>query len=161
MPDRTTTQTYHISKIIEAPRPFVYEWCTDFREDDGKLTGSKRKRKILEKTKKRVIIAQSYLENGKESGHVSVVTLKPPDSWHLDTAGNIHEQEIGDYKLTRLGKSRTRLDMVFRVKYSGGAKIPSKKWWEEDSHRFWDKLIIALMRDYSKLEKEKNKKQQE
>ncbi len=150
MPGKTKTQTYHLSKIIEAPMPFVYEWCTDFREDDGKLTGSTRERKILEKTKTRVISSQSYMENGKESGQVSIITLKAPNAWHLDTAGNTREQETGDYKLTRLGKSRTRLDMVFEVRYCGGARIPSKKWWEDDSNKFWDKLIVALISDYSK-----------
>jgi len=150
MPAKTRTQSYHLSKIIEAPLPFVYEWCTDFREDDGKLTGSTRERKILEKTKTRVISTQSYMENGKESGHVSVITLRPPNAWHLDTAGNAREQETGDYKLTRLGKNRTRLDMVFQVGYGRGSRIPSKKWWEDDSHKFWDKLIVALIHDYAK-----------
>ncbi len=150
MPRRTKTQTYHLSKIIEAPLPFVYAWCTDFREDDGKLTGSTGKRKILEKTRSRVISTQSYVQNGKETGDVSVVTLMPPRAWRLDTAGNIRDQETGDYKLTTLGKNKTRLDMVFQVKYGGGARVPSRKSWEDDSHWFWDKLIVALMKDYSK-----------
>ncbi len=150
MPGKSKTQTYHLSKIIEAPLPFVYDWCTDFREDDGKLTGSTRERKILEKTQTRVISTQSYMEKGKEVGYVSIVTLKPPNAWHLDTAGNVREQETGDYKLIRLGKNRTRLDMVFQVEYGGGARVPSKKWWEDDSHKFWDKLIVALMSDYAK-----------
>ena len=51
---------------------------------------------------------------------------------------------------TRLGKSRTRLDMVFEVRDCGGARIPSKKWWEDDSNKFWEKPIVALISDYSK-----------
>ena len=136
--------------MIEAPLPFVYDWCTDHREDDGKLTGSTRKKKILEKTKTRVITTSSSMENGKLIGHVSVVTLLPPNAWHLDTAGNPREQEVGDYKLTKLGPNKTRLEMIFDVKYGAGAKVPSKEWWEDDSGKFWDKLIVALMKDFSK-----------
>jgi carbon monoxide dehydrogenase subunit G len=148
MPQKS--QTYRISKVIDAPLAFVYNWCTDFREDDGKLTGSRSKKKILEKTKSRVITTSSSMENGKLIGHVSIVNLLPPNAWHLDTAGNPREQETGDYKLTRVGANKTRLDMVFDVKYGAGAKVPSKEWWEEDSGKFWDKLIVALMKDYSK-----------
>jgi len=150
MPSKQKLQTYHLSKIIEAPLPFVYDWCTDFREDDGKLTGSRRKKKILEKTKSRVITTSSYLDNGRMIGNVSIVTLMPPNAWHLDTAGNPREQETGEYKLSKLGANKTRLDMIFEVKYGAGARVPSKEWWEDDSGKFWDKLIVAMMKDYSK-----------
>ena len=150
MPGKQKSQTYRISKVIDAPLAFVYNWCTDFREDDGKLTGSRRKKKILEKTKSRVITTSSSMEHGKLIGHVSIVSLMPPNAWHLDTAGNPREQETGDYKLTRVSANKTRLDMVFDVKYGAGAKVPSKEWWEEDSGKFWDKLIVALTKDYSK-----------
>jgi hypothetical protein len=149
MPSKKS-QIYRISKIVEAPLPFVYEWCTDFREDDGKLTGSRRKKKILEKTKSRVITTSSYMENGKLVGSVSIVTLQPPNAWHLDTAGNLSEQETGDYKLSKIGPNKTRLDMVFDVKYGAGTEVPTKEWWENDTDKFWDKLIVALMKDYSK-----------
>ena len=95
------TRTYRVSKIIDAPLPYVYEWCTDFREDDGEITGSNSKRKILEKTERRVIYTVAYMEDGIEKGHVSVVMLNPPNSWHLDTAGDEVEQETGDYKLRK------------------------------------------------------------
>ncbi|MFI5419992.1 MAG: hypothetical protein ACHQ1H_03405 [Nitrososphaerales archaeon] len=150
MPGKQKLHTYRISKVIEAPLSFVYDWCTDFREDDGKLTGSRNKKKILEKTKSRVITTSSSMENGKLVGHVSIVTLMPPNAWYLDTAGNPKEQETGDYKLTKLGPNKTRLDMVFDVRYGAGARVPTKVWWEKDSGKFWDKLIVALIKDYSK-----------
>lgn len=142
MPTKQKSLTYGLSKVIEAPLPFVYEWCTDFREDDAELTGSKNKEKILEKTKSRVIMASP--------SDVSVITLMPPDAWHLDTAGSPKEQEVGDYKLTKMGPNKTRLDMVFDVKFGDGVEVPSKENAEDGSGKFWDKLIVALMKDYSK-----------
>lgn len=40
--------------------------------------------------------------------------------------------------------------MVFQTRYGAGAKVPTKEWWEDDSSKFWDKLIVALMKDYAK-----------
>jgi hypothetical protein len=150
MPAKRTSQTYKFSKVIEAPLPFVYNWCTDFREDDAGLTGSQTKTKILEKTKTRFIMTDSYMEKGKPVESVTVVTLKPPNAWHLDYAGNEAESEVGSYKLTRLGAKRTRLDMEFTMMYGPGRRVPSKGELVDGSSKFWDKLIVHLMNDYSK-----------
>ena len=75
MPSKKKSQTYGLSKVIEAPLPFVYEWCTDFREDDADLTGSQSKTRILEKTKTRVIMTDSSMNKGKLVESVSVVAV--------------------------------------------------------------------------------------
>ena len=150
MSSKSKSQTYRFSKVIEAPLPFVYDWCTDFREDDADLTGSQTKTKVLEKTKSRVIMTDSYMQKGKPVESVTVVSLRPPNAWHLDYAGNEAEQEVGSYKLTKLGAIKTKLDMEFTITYSPGRTVPSKKEQIEGSHKFWDKLIVALMKDYSK-----------
>ena len=143
------TRTYHVSKVIEAPLSYVYDWCTDFREDDWKIAGSSIRRRILEKNERRVIYTVSYVEDGKERGHVSVVTLNPPNSWHLQTAGDEEEQETADYKLTRFGRNKTRLDMIFKMKYGESVrKIPTAKKLADDLSKFWDKLVIGLSQDY-------------
>lgn len=145
------TVTRRISKTINAPLQFVYEWCTDFRDDDTQLTGSKSVRHVVEKTEKRAVYVVDYQVNGKDCWHASVIALKPPNSWHLETACDLYEDEIGDYKLVGLGKEKTRLDMVFRLKYKNPPyKIDTKKEWEKDTNKFWDKLIVALDRDYVK-----------
>ena len=144
-----TSRTYHISKTIDAPLQFVYDWCTDFQEDDPKITGSKSTRRILEKTSKRVVYTVSLVENGEEEGHVSIVSLKPPNSWHLDTAGNEMEKEVGDYKLSKFGKKGTKLDMVFTITFGKNVeKIPTSKQLADDLSKFWDKLVPALVTDY-------------
>ena len=138
-----------VSKTINAPSHYVYDWCTDFREDDSKITGSKSQRKILEKTKKRVIYVQIYKgEDGKQKVAVNIVTLRPPNAWHLDYFGE-EDDEIGDYVVKNLGKDKTRLDMVFKEKWKNVAKIPSIEEQTKQSNKSWDKFVEALEKDYN------------
>ena len=90
-------------------------WWTDFREDDVKITGQKRRVTILERTSNRIIMSVRYRSRGKIQNAARIVTLKPPDAWHLDWIGD-DQDETGDYKLTRLDNRRTRLSVLFRVK---------------------------------------------
>ena len=141
-------QVIRVSKTINAPLRYVYNWCTDFREDDPALTGSKTSTKILEKTKKRVVFSNlSTTDDGSQKIGVNFVALKPPNSWHLDYFGE-DENEIGDYKLSSLGRDKTKLSMVFKEAWKT-EKIPTVEEQVESTNRFWDKLIIALDKEYS------------
>jgi len=126
----------------------VYDWCTDFKESDPQITGSSSQRTILEKTKKRAIYLVNYRgADGSRKLNVNIITLNPPKAWHLDQFGE-EDNETGDYKLTRLGKNRTRLDMVFKEKWKKIAKIPSVKEQVKHTKEIWDKYLAALERDY-------------
>jgi hypothetical protein len=107
-----TSHTYHISKAINAPLRFVYNWRVDFREDDPKIWGSKTKRIILQKTKQQVIYMSTSRRRGKASSAVRIVTLKPSNAWHLDLAGQEND-EIGDYHLMNLAPRKTKLEITF------------------------------------------------
>ncbi len=133
---------------MKAPFAFAYEWCTDFREDDNKITGSSTQRNILEKTKDRVIYTSRYREEGKNWMRASIVSLKPPYSWHLDAIGD-QSNEVGDYLLSRIGPTETRLDMKFKVTYKAQKNIQTKAEWEKDASEFWDKLIARLEKDHN------------
>ena len=83
---RPIKQKYKLSETFNAPLDYVFKWCTDFREDDNKMIGSKTERKILEKSPERVIWRVRYkdgkgLRRGREGG------LAPParlvDARHL------------------------------------------------------------------------------
>ena len=111
------TQTIRVSKTINAPLEYVFDWCTDFSENDPKITGSKSQRRILEKTKKRVIYAQLYKgEDGSEKVAVDIVTLKAPTSWHLDYFGE-EDDETGEYKSNAWGT--TKPDWIWSSKRNG------------------------------------------
>jgi hypothetical protein len=143
-----TMESYRISKTINAPLSYAFKWCTDFSEDDPKITGSNSQRRILLKTKKKVIYAQLYNDDtGQQKIAVDIVTLKPPRSWHLDYYGE-EDDETGEYKLTSLGKNSTRLDMTFKEKWKI-ANPPTRAWQIEHTNNVWDKYISALESDYN------------
>ena len=140
-------EAYRVSKTFNAPLGFVYKWCTDFQENDPKMVGSKGRRKIIERSNSRVVWRViSKGEKGYEG--VRVVWLKPPNAWHLDTCGDRSQQ--GDYKLTRLGKTRTRLDMKFSLAYANAKKVEPRKSWEAGLSSNWDSYGRYLERDYQR-----------
>jgi len=127
---------------------YVFNWCTDFREDDPKLTGSSSKRIILERSNKRAVYASIYTgDDGNQKIGVNFVTLKSPTSWHLEFFGE-EDNEIGEYKLSSLGKSKTKLSMVFKEKWKK-AEIPTIGEQEKDTGIVWDKYVAALESDYN------------
>ncbi len=142
------SETYKLSKTFDAPLAFVYAWCTDFREDDPKMLGSKHRRSIHEKTKERVIwtITGDDLPRGIDP--VRVVWLRPPDAWHLETCGD--EVEVGDYKLTAVGKARTRLDMTFTKTHGRKEEVLNKETFKRGTLDHWNRFGRFLERDYRK-----------
>jgi hypothetical protein len=143
----TERHTYHVTKTINAPLKFVYDWCTDYREDDNQITGSKTQFKILQKTKRRVIYLRTKELNGRTMVGVKMVTLRPPEAWHLDQVGE-DEDVIGTYKLSRLGPRKTRLDMTFTEMYKiKGA--PTKAEDEKDTREMWNQYVVAMQKDYA------------
>ena len=138
----------HVSKVIDAPLRFVYAWCTDYRETDTRITGSKSKRKILMKNKHRVVYVTAYRSGGKAKSAVDVITLYPPNAWHLDFVGD-EDDETGDYVLSSLGPKKTRLDMVFTERYKV-ANAPSQGEETKHIHEIWDKYVSALEKDYAR-----------
>jgi hypothetical protein len=143
---RPVNQKYKLSETFNAPLDYVFAWCTDFREDDGKLTGSKSVRTILEKTEERIVWRVSYKDGKDLKEGVRAVWLSPPDAWHLDTCGDGRER--GDYRLTSLGKSKTRLDMKFVVTYDSKGDVEDKDKWEEDGVKDWKIYKRALEDDF-------------
>jgi hypothetical protein len=143
----TKTHSFHVSKTIHAPLRFVYDWCTDYRESDPQITGSKSKRRILLRTKHRVVYMVSYPSQGRIGTAIDVVTLHPPNAWHLDFVGD-EDDETGDYTLTSLGARKTRLDMKFTERYKI-KNAPSKAQDTKSVHEVWDKYVPALERDYA------------
>lgn len=141
--------TVRVSKLINAPLSFVYKWCTDFREDDNKITGSKNRRKILQLNNKRAVYVITYFPKpGVTKMGINLVTLRPPNAWHLEFIGE-EDDEIGDYRLIRVGSSRTRLNMRFVESYKV-RNAPSQAEDTRHTQEIWDKYVAALEADYSR-----------
>jgi hypothetical protein len=154
-PRVTRRNVISVSKIVNVPLPFVYNWCTDYRPDDSKLTGSKTRRVILNTTSQQVIYLEMFRRNGKLMSAVNIVSLRAPTRWHLDYVGQ-DADETGEYRLTRKGPKKTKLEMHFNVKY----KIPGAPTKSEDikqTNRVWDQYIKALESDYSTRNQRKSR----
>ena len=141
--------TYSVTKMINAPLKFVYDWCTDYREDDNLITGSAAGIKILQKTNRRVIYLRTYQRNATTIIAVKMVTLRPPNAWHLDQVGE-DEDATGTYKLTPLGSERTRLDMTFTEKYKI-SEVPTKEEDRKGTEQMWQKYVTAIEKDYASI----------
>jgi len=142
---RPVKQKYKLSETFNAPLDYVFKWCTDFREDDNKMIGSKTERKILEKSPERVIWRVRYKDGKGYAEGVRAVWLHPPNSWTLDTCGD--GREVGEYKLKALGKSKTRLDMKFVVTYDSKDEVEDKEEWEADGVKHWKIYKKAIEAD--------------
>jgi hypothetical protein len=143
----TRSLQFSVSKIINAPLSFVYRWCTDFREDDQKITDQRRRIRIHERTATRFIMSVRDRHGAKIVSAARIVTLKPPDSWHLDWIGDEYDEK-GDYRLTKLGSRRTRFSATFKVaSIKPGA--PTKQEMRRNVTAVWDKYTRALEKDYA------------
>ncbi|MGD0422432.1 MAG: hypothetical protein ABSA92_03115 [Candidatus Bathyarchaeia archaeon] len=141
-----------ISRVINAPLSFVYSWWTDFRENDPKITGQKRRLTILERNAHRVIMSVRYTSHGRVITAARIVTLKPPNAWHLDWIGDENE-ETGNYQLRSLGARKTRLHATFKVNYKY-RRTTSKLVFMKNLNGMWDKYVAVLERDYQLHENE-------
>jgi hypothetical protein len=66
----------------------------------------------------------------------------------LETCGD--GNEVGDYRLTSVGKNRTRLDMTFTETYRTKKGVPSKKELREEALDHWKGYGKHLELDYKK-----------
>jgi hypothetical protein len=139
------TRTCKFSKVINAPLRFVYDWCTDYREDDYKITGAKSRRLIVEKTRQRAVYITQ--QRGTKVGTaVNMVTLHAPNRWYLESIGD-QRNETGEYRLKKLGPRRTRLDMVFRMNWKVPS-APTRAEFMKHLSESWEKYATKLVRDY-------------
>ena len=141
------THTVRISKTVAAPLGYVYGWCTDFREDDGRLSRSRPRFKVLRVAKNRVVrIRASGSRDTNARIAVEVVRLKPPNAWHLDQIDEIDLNSV-DYKLTRLGPRKTRVHLLLTERWMV-PKYPKRSEWSRGTSKYWDDLVAAIERDY-------------
>ncbi len=146
---------YRIQVIFRAPIDFAFAWCTDFSSEDGKLSGESFRRKVLERTPRRVVF-----EDLEETGDGwiwsrEVVTLRPPNRWHMDGIGN-RRDVTADYLLTSLPTGGTRLDLRWRRRPNvrGAGKL-TKAQREASALRSWERFASEMERDYRRRRQRK------
>ena len=148
---RRVFATHHaqVTKTIKAPIKYVYEWCTDFRSDDGKFSSSKPRYKVIHVGSDRVVrIIERVTPIESPTVVVELVRLIPPDAWHKDQIG-VTDLDAADYKLARLGSGRTRVTVSLTERWMT-RNHPTRSQWVRDANEYWDNLVAALEEDYRK-----------
>jgi hypothetical protein len=138
-----------VTKTINAPIKYVFDWCTDYSETDPQLTGSSRQRIIIDKDKKRAVYVSLSNEDGQTHVSVYVVKLKPSRSWHLDMY-NPSRNEIAEYTLKALSRDKTQLKIVFENSWKKLDEAESDEEQGRRLNKIWDMYVAALETDYSK-----------
>ncbi|HII39817.1 MAG TPA: hypothetical protein HA326_01200 [Thermoplasmata archaeon] len=139
---------YRIRVTFRVPLKFAFAWCTDFSPQDAALEGESYRRKVIEHTPRRVVFED--LEEDKDGWFWGrdVVSLRPPNRWHMDGVGNRREVR-GDYLLTSLPDGRTRLELRWKRRPTVPEAKPLTKAQREASTRTaWKRFAAAMERDY-------------
>jgi hypothetical protein len=142
-------QSFHIRAEFRAPLDFVFAWCTDYRADDARREKDDYVRRVLLRTKRRVV----YEDLGDHAGggwwwSRFDVALRPPDRWTAESVGAYRFLAL-DYRLTPPGDDRTRLDLRWTRRSTGlgPARLPKAKT-ERETAAAWRNFAAALEKDY-------------
>ena len=145
---RSPSQRYELRVRFDAPLPFVYRWCTDYRADDPERENENYQRRILTRSKREVVFEDLATESGGWRWSRHTVSLTPPDRWHSDSIGNYREYSL-DYTLRPLSGRRTELLLTARRRPALlGGPNPSAARFRLDAGRGWKQLRRSLERDY-------------
>jgi len=141
------THTARITKTVGAPLKFVYDWCTDFREDDGTLSKSRPQYRVLTFGKDRVVRVRLPNPRAKNRAiALELIRLRPPDAWHVDQIDEIDLASV-DYRVTSLGRHRTRVRLEITERWMS-AEHPGRAEWVRNTSAYWDRLVAAMEKHY-------------
>jgi hypothetical protein len=140
--------SYRFSVEVRAPLAYAYEWCTDYRESDHRFTSTHPTIAVPLRDEFRVIRTfQPKVRSGRPAPMtVEVITLLPPDRWHLEQYSEDDDSTV-DYRLTRLGPRKTRIDFEIREKWRI-PQIPTRKEYLAGWEAFWSRAATALGEGY-------------
>jgi hypothetical protein len=132
-------------KVIDAPLEFVFRWCTDYRDDDDRITDDiyhYRADIVLREPRRIVRVITVPGADRNRSTEVEVIRMFPPDRWSLQKL-SLTDDKQGRYRLRRLGPAQTVLEMRFTETWRL-RKIPSRERYRRLFHRVWDRYVERL-----------------
>ena len=135
-------------KVIRAPLRDVYRWCTDYREDDDRLTNDiyhYRARIVLREPRRLVRVITTPGRDPNRNTDVEIITLSPPDRWRLEKM-SVTDDESASYRLRRLGPARTSLGIVIHRRWKV-ARIPDRRRYRRLFNRVWDRYVALIESD--------------
>ena len=143
------TTTVRVSLVIHAPSRYVYDWCTDYRSDDGRF--SKRRPRpsfrVIRISPHRVLRIRVSRGSGRDPAiTVDLVRLNPPHSWHLDQIDETDRQSL-DYRVSAVGRARTRLQLLVTERWVT-PEFPTPEALRAQVKRTWARFAAAIEADY-------------
>ena len=144
------TTTVRVSKVVNAPLRYVYDWCTDYRADDGRLQREGRIKpafRVLRISPHRVVRVR-LAPNGTHDPYIAVdvVRLDPPADWHTDQIDERDRMAL-DYHLVRLAPKKTRLELYVTERWVT-RDYPTPRELRQQVSRTWDRFVAALEERY-------------
>ena len=140
------TTTIRVSKVVNAPLRYVYDWCTDYRSDDWRLQRKdavKPTFRVLRVSAHRVIRVRLKSNGPKDPDiAVDVVRLHPPSDWHTDQIDENDRMAI-DYHLVKLGPRRTRLELLVTERWVT-RDFPTRRELQQRVSATWDHFSTAI-----------------
>jgi hypothetical protein len=139
--------TVRVSLVIHAPSRYVYDWCTDFRSDDGRFSNGRASYRVVRISPRRVVRIRVSRGSGPNPRiAVELVGLNPPHSWHLDQIDETDQQAL-DYRVTSLGRGRSRLQLLVTERWVT-PNFPTREALRAQVTQTWTKFAAALEADY-------------
>jgi hypothetical protein len=143
------TTTVRVSLVIHAPSRYVYDWCTDYRSDDGRFS-SRRPRpsfRVIRISPRRVLRVRVAQRSGRNPViAVDLVRLNPPHSWHLDQIDETDRQAL-DYRVSTVGRARTRLQLLVTERWVT-PNFPTREALRAQVAGTWARFAAAIEADY-------------
>jgi hypothetical protein len=143
------TTTVRLSLLIHAPSRYVYEWCTDYRSDDGRLSSRRPgpSFRVIKISPRRVLRIRTSRGSGRNSAiAIDLVRLNPPHSWHLDQIDETDRQAL-DYRVSSAGRARTRLLLLVTERWVT-PNYPTREELRAQVGRTWTRFAAAIEADY-------------
>jgi hypothetical protein len=141
------TYTVRFSKTVRAPVRYAYDWCTDFRNDDGKFSRSKPRFRVLRVGPDRVVRIRTPRVRARTPAiALELIRLNPPDAWHVDQIDEA-DLETTDYKVSRITPKQTRVTLVITERWMV-PRHPARSEYRRAVTRYWDGLVAALEKRY-------------
>jgi hypothetical protein len=143
------TTRVRLSLAIRAPSRYVYEWCTDYRSDDGRFSRARPRPtfQVIRISARRVLRIRVHRGRGRDPAiAVELVRLNPPHSWHLDQIDETDRQSL-DYRVTAIGRARTRLHLLVTERWVT-PDHPTKEELRARVAATWARFAAALEVDY-------------
>jgi hypothetical protein len=143
------TETVRISLVIQAPSRYVYDWCTDYRSDDGRFSRARPRPtfRVIRISPRRVVRVRVHRGSGPDpSLTVERIRLNPPRSWHQDQLDETDQQSV-DYRVTAVGRARTRFQLVSTERWLT-PQFPTREALRAQITETWTRFAAAIEADY-------------